>query len=113
VRGTIAERSIELAWDHGLRSELPESPRDRMRLDEGLKHAVDDYQRALNIDTHLTWAHLRIGWIRLFLDDNRARRELDAAAADARTDRTRYLAHLFLGGVAGTRGTRRRRAGGL
>ena len=64
-----------------------------------MKRAVADYQRALNIDSHLAAAHLHIGWIRLFLGDSSARRELEAAAGSS-TGRTRYLAHLFLGGLA-------------
>jgi tetratricopeptide (TPR) repeat protein len=100
VRGTIAERSVEASWNRGLRSELPDNMRDRIRIEEGLKRAVGDYQHALNIDPHLTLAHLRVGWVRLYLGDKSARRELEAAAADAATDRTRYLAQLFLGGLA-------------
>jgi len=100
VRGTIAEMSMHMAWDRDLRHELPETSRERGRLELYLKNAVDDYQRALNIDAHLARAHLHVGWTRLFLGDKRARVELEAAAADARTDRERYLAHLFLGGLA-------------
>lgn len=100
ARGAIAEVSVQFEGWRGLRRNLPENTRERTRIESLLKRAVDDYQRALSIDAHFALAHLRIGWIRLFLDDNRARRELEAAAADAPNDRVRYLAHLMLGGAA-------------
>jgi tetratricopeptide (TPR) repeat protein len=65
-----------------------------------MKAAVNDYVQALSIDSHNAEAHLRLGWVRVFLADGRAKAELDAAVADARDDEVRYLAHLFLGGLA-------------
>jgi tetratricopeptide (TPR) repeat protein len=105
VRGTIAEMSVQMGSNRDPRRELPENSRDRARVEGLLKRAVDDYQHALSLDRHFAPAHLHIGWTRLVLGDNRARLELAAAAADARSDRTRYLAHLFLGGIA-ERGSR-------
>ena len=38
--------------------------------------------------------------MRFFLEDKRAKTDLEAALADATDDTIRYLAHLFLGGLA-------------
>src|SRR5262245_48647267 len=100
ARGAIAEVTVSLGWKRGLRSDPPQDENERTRIEELLKRAVDDYQRAVNIDPRFAWGHLRIGWIRLFLGDNRARRALEAAVVDAPGHRVRYLAHLMLGGVA-------------
>jgi len=99
VRGTIAEVSIQAGSRRDL-SDLPMNSRERARVEALARRATDDYLRALSVDNHLALAHLHIGWLRLILGDNRARSELEAAAADAATSRIRYLAHLFLGAVA-------------
>jgi hypothetical protein len=96
--GTIAEKRAQFAID--LRRDRPLSNALRQRTESLMQVAVNSYLKALAIDSHVALAHLHIGWIRLFLhDDDRARTELDAAVADARDDRTRYLGHLFLGAL--------------
>ncbi len=102
VRGTLIEMRIQTRWSFtGLRNELPDNPIERRRFEDIAKGAIDDYQRALTINPHLANAQLHIGWLRLFLEDRRrARVALEAALADADSDTVRYLAHLFLGGVA-------------
>ena len=99
ARGTIAERTIQVGGQPDLRLELPDVGRERSRIEDLVKRAADDYQRALNLDHALALAHLHLGWGRLYLGDGRARSELEAAAADSATSRVRYLAHLFLGGL--------------
>jgi tetratricopeptide (TPR) repeat protein len=102
VRGTLIEMRIQtLGSFTGLRNELPGSPSERRRFEDIAKGAIDDYQRALTINPHMANAQLHIGWLRLFIEDRRrARLALEAALADADSDTVRYLAHLFLGGVA-------------
>jgi tetratricopeptide (TPR) repeat protein len=96
--GALAERRAQFAVD--LRRDRPLSNALRQRTEVQMQVAVNEYLKALAIDSHVALAHLHIGWIRLFLhDDDRARPELNAAIADARDDRTRYLAHLFLGAL--------------
>jgi tetratricopeptide (TPR) repeat protein len=70
-----------------------------MRTARTLDAAAADYRRALEIDPHLAIARLHLGWVRVLQHDKRAQEDLTAALADARDDWTRYLAHLFLGGV--------------
>src|SRR5439155_7153134 len=60
VRGTIAQRSIQMGSDRDLRRQPTESGRERTRIESLLKRAVEDYQRALNIDSHLAVAHLHL-----------------------------------------------------
>jgi len=98
VRGTIAEMTADRDGD--LRRERPSDRRQRDRIESQLKHAADEYGRALNVDSHLAIAHLHAGWIRTYLHEAGARSDLEAAAADAATDHLRYLAHLFLGALA-------------
>jgi hypothetical protein len=105
ARGAIAERTMRLAWNRDLRArdlvrELPMMGRDRGRIEDLLKRATAEYLHALTLDPHYALAHLHIGWLRLLLGDGRARPELQAAATDTSTTRVRYLAHLFLGGLA-------------
>jgi tetratricopeptide (TPR) repeat protein len=69
-----------------------------------LAAAAAEYRRALEIDPHLALARLRLGWVRVQQGDSRGGVDLAAALADAKDDDTRYLAHLFLGGVAERRG---------
>jgi len=65
-----------------------------------LAAAADEYRRALEIDPHLVVARLRLGWLRVLQRDARAREDLTGVLQDAADDHTRYLAHLFLGGLA-------------
>jgi len=99
ARGTIAERMVQVGWQRDLRRSLPEIGLERTRIETLLKRAMEDYQKALSLDRNLAAAHLHLGWARLYLGDNRARGELEAAAAANATSRVRYLAHLFLGGL--------------
>jgi tetratricopeptide (TPR) repeat protein len=69
-------------------------------MEEGLKRAATSFLHALSIDSHNAEAHLHLGWMRLLLSDKRARTDLDAALENATNDTVRYLAHLFLGGIA-------------
>jgi tetratricopeptide (TPR) repeat protein len=62
--------------------------------------AAADYLRALAFDDALAIAHLHLGWVRLVAGDDRCQSNLDAALTHADDDRTRYLAHLFLGRLA-------------
>jgi hypothetical protein len=97
--GGIAEWQSQFAGD--IRRDRPVNVGIQQRVESQLRIAVSGYLKALTIDSHVALAHLHIGWIRLFLhDDDRARPELEAALADANDDTTRYLAHLFLGGLA-------------
>jgi len=97
--GAIAEWQSQSAGD--IRRDRPLNAGLQQRIETVLRTAVASDLKALAIDSHLALAHLHIGWIRLYLhDDDRARPELEAALADAANDTTRYLAHLFLGGLA-------------
>jgi hypothetical protein len=100
VRGTIAEMSARLRFVPDLRERLPESPRDRERIEQGLKPATSAYQQAADADDRNAVAWLHLGWINFFLEDKRAKARFDAALARASDDTVRYLAHLFLGGIA-------------
>jgi len=92
------------------RYNLPDPPRATMargripeptaRQTTTLESAAAEYRRALALDAHLAIARLHLGWIHVRLHDDRARADLDAALADARDDGVRYLAYLFLGGLA-------------
>jgi len=101
ARGTVAEMSIQVIGRlNDLRGPLPESSARRTQLELMGKSAVNDYDHALNIDPHLALASLHKAWLRMLLDYGDARPSLESAAADADSDTVRYLAHLFLGGVA-------------
>jgi len=97
--GAIAEWQSQFAGD--IRRDRPQNARTQQLIESQLRIAVANDLKALGMDSHVALAHLHIGWIRLFLhDDDRARPELEAALADTDNDTTRYLAHLFLGGLA-------------
>jgi tetratricopeptide (TPR) repeat protein len=75
-------------------------PRVHIGSRRELTAAAAEYRQALEIDSELSPAWLRLGWVHFLLQDERASGEI-AAALDRATDtRTRYLAHLFLGAVA-------------
>lgn len=92
VRGTIAEMRTP--------QQLPEDPRRREQIERALKPATSAYLLAANADDRNAVAWLRLGWIEFFLQDKKAKDRFDAALARASDDTVRYLAHLFLGGVA-------------
>ena len=74
--------------------------RRREQLEDGLKQAATNFLHALSVDPHNAEAHLHLGRVRLLLSDKRARTDFDAALENAANDTVRYLAHLFLGGIA-------------
>jgi tetratricopeptide (TPR) repeat protein len=104
----ILEKGIILELGAAYTMPLPPSPslaRGRApasapRAFGTLESAAAEYRRALEIDPHLAVARLHLGRVRAEQGDSRARDDLAAALADAKDDRTRYLAHLFLGAVA-------------
>jgi tetratricopeptide (TPR) repeat protein len=65
-----------------------------------LKRATAQYLHAVSVNAHDAEAHLHLGWVRFYLEDTRAKGDFEAALADAGDDTVRYLAHLFLGGLA-------------
>ncbi len=99
-RGVIQEARLRISLMPDLRSGLPKDPLARERIESALKAPTSNYLLALGIDSHNAEARLRLGWVRVLLEDNRAKDDLLAAVKDARTDSVRYLAHLFLGGLA-------------
>jgi tetratricopeptide (TPR) repeat protein len=70
------------------------------RRDRALEAAAADYRRAIGFDNRLAIAHLRLGSVHAAQRDDRARETFEAALASATELRDRYLAHLFLGGMA-------------
>jgi tetratricopeptide (TPR) repeat protein len=68
--------------------------------EDTLKRASTQYLQALSVNSHDAEAHLHLGWVRLYLKDKRAKADLESAVANADDDTVRYLAHLFLGGLA-------------
>jgi tetratricopeptide (TPR) repeat protein len=65
-----------------------------------LEAAAAQYRHALDLDARHVTARLRLGWVHVQLKDGRAQADLERALTDASDAPTRYLAHLFLGGVA-------------
>jgi tetratricopeptide (TPR) repeat protein len=100
ARGSIIEAGVRRNFVPDWRRGTLFSARQRDTVEEVMKNAAAQYIRALAIDSHNAEAHLHLGWVRLFMADGRARSELDAALADAQDGGVRYLAHLFLGGLA-------------
>ncbi|HEV8143347.1 MAG TPA: hypothetical protein VGQ77_10835, partial [Methylomirabilota bacterium] len=76
------------------------APDSATRQSRTLESAAAEYRRALELDPHLAVARLHLGWVHVLVGDNRARDDLAMALADANDDTVRYLAHLFLGGLA-------------
>ena len=86
VRGTLAERAFFRGSTEWMSVERP------------AKVAVDEYLHALDVDPHLAIANVHLARVRMRMNDwSRARRPLESAVADAKTDPVRYLAHLLLG----------------
>jgi tetratricopeptide (TPR) repeat protein len=99
TRGILIEvrlRAILADWRQG--GDLTVSR--RRNSDEVLKAAAMQFRHALAIANQDAEARLHLGWGLLFLGDKRATAELDAALSTAPSDTIRYLAHLFLGGLA-------------
>jgi hypothetical protein len=99
TRGILLEvrlRAILADWRRGVALNATV----RRNAEEILKTAAFQFLQALSLDSHDAEARLHLGWGHFFLEDRRAKTELDAALAYATNDTVRYLAHLFLGGLA-------------
>jgi tetratricopeptide (TPR) repeat protein len=100
ARGVIIEvrlrRTLVPDWRRG----VPINGGAHSAVEDRLQGAAANHLHALSLDAHDAEAHLHLGWVRLFLEDKRAKADLEAALADATDDTIRYLAHLFLGGLA-------------
>ena len=96
IQEVLTRKTLVPDWRSG--GALPARQRD---AEDILKRAVAQYLHALSVNSHNAEAHLHLGWIRLFLEDNRAKQPSSTPRSPTRGDDTvRYLAHLFLGGVA-------------
>jgi len=100
ARGVIIEVGVRKNLVPDWRRDTVFGANQRDRVEDLMKNAAAQYVRALAIDSRNAEAHLRLGWVRLFMADGRAKAELDSAVADAPDEGIRYLAHLFLGGLA-------------
>jgi len=100
ARGIIVEVTVRKNLVPDWRRHTVYSEDNRARVEAALATATNDYMRALSIDGHNAEAHLHLGWVRFVLGDGRDKGEFAAAIADAADDTIRYLAHLFLGGLA-------------
>ena len=100
VRGSIAEMSARLKFVPDLRQRLPEDPSRRAQIERALKPATSAYLLAAQADDRNAVAWLHVGWIEFLLEDKQAKERFDKALALAGDDSVRYLAHLFLGGIA-------------
>ena len=109
ARGVILEVAVRKKLLPDWRSDNIHGGGNRDAIKETLQQAEVHFRQALALDSHNAEAHLHLGWVRLFLGDAGARTDLEAAIADAQDDRLRYLAHLFLGGVAEWQRSVRRR----
>ena len=70
-------------------------------MEDALVTAANTFQRALELDPSLMSARLRLGWVYgINHSSERARRELRTVADSTSSRELRYLAHLFLGGLA-------------
>jgi len=101
LKGTI----LELARFNSSASAPVALPRGRApasatRQQQTLESAAAEFRRALDLDPRLAIARLHLGWIDVQEGNSHAHQELATALADAKDDRTRYLARLFLGGLA-------------
>ena len=76
------------------------APASAPRSQQTLESAAAEYRRALDLDPRLAIARLHLGWIYAQEGNGHAHDELATALQDAKDDRARYLAHLFLGGLA-------------
>jgi tetratricopeptide (TPR) repeat protein len=100
ARGIMIEVAVRKTYVFDWRRDATSSGYQRTRVEDALDGASQQFVRALAIDPHNAEAHLHLGWIRFFRNDGHAGPELNAAIADADDDTIRYLAHLFLGGIA-------------
>jgi tetratricopeptide (TPR) repeat protein len=98
VRGVITEQSIFNY--NNLRGEESQNDRASTIVFRTLQDAAADYRRALHIDPTLASARVRLGWTALLLRDRGAIATFSTALEGEPDARSRYLAHLFLGGIA-------------
>ena len=95
IQEVLARKTLVPDWRSG------HAVAGRQRAAEDiLKRATAQYLHAVSVNAHDAEAHLHLGWVRFYLEDTRANADLEAALADAGDDTVRYLAHLFLGGLA-------------
>lgn len=78
----------------------PRSGSQLQRNGRWFESAAADFLRAIAFDDTLAMAYLHLGWVRFTAGDDRSRGSFEAALERADDDRTRYLAHLFLGRFA-------------
>jgi len=101
LKGTILElAALRPSAPVSLSLSRGRAPTSATRPEQTLESAAAEFRRALELDPHLAVARLHLGWIQVQHRDDRAQEELTRALADAKDDETRYLAHLFLGGLA-------------
>lgn len=75
------------------------------RIEDTLVAAANVYVRALELDPSLTSARLRLGWVYGINHSNaHAREQLRMVTSGTSSRELRYLAHLFLGGLADIEG---------
>ena len=75
------------------------------RIEDTLVAAANVYLRALELDPSLTSARLRLGWVYgINHSSARAREHLRMVSTSTSSRELRYLAHLFLGGLADIEG---------
>lgn len=75
------------------------------RIEDTLVTAANVYERALQLDPSLTSARLRLGWVYGINHSNaHAREQLRLVASGKSSRELRYLAHLFLAGLADAEG---------
>jgi tetratricopeptide (TPR) repeat protein len=99
ARGVIVEVNVRKNLLPDWRRDNIHGAANRKQIETRLELAEHHYRRALALDANNAEAHLHLGWIRSFRGDDAARTDLSAAATAAADDATRYLAHLFLGGL--------------
>jgi hypothetical protein len=100
ARGVIDEIAAR-SHEPNLRGEWNSDQKQRVQVAGELQTAAMGYRRALERDSALLEAHLRLGWV-LFLNNSatHAREQLDEVAARASRADLQYLAHLFIGALA-------------
>jgi hypothetical protein len=93
ARGVLMETRLALT---------PLDPKFRTQpgRDRAAQAAAADYRHAIELDPMLSMAYLRLGWLHVSTRDSRGRDSVERALAVASDPIDRYLAHLFLGGIA-------------
>jgi hypothetical protein len=101
ARGVIIEINVRKAFVPDWRRDTIFGANQRGKVEDLMKSAAAQYLHALSIDSHNADAHLDLGWVRLFFSQMDARKPSSRQPlADAQDNGVRYLAHLFLGGLA-------------